>query len=238
MAFDRTKSVVSVPRYDTDKVIGSYSGTIEVAAAPPGGSSSATAVHTTGFNESCLFAGIFSTDAGATWNDFGANTPDLTGGFLVLQTVDCTATCSVEGIITITVRNWYNNYAGYSNPKTVLYKLVLLAKPGQGSINPLPVNNIPLIHSSRFNYQKIHMEGTTTVTVPAGGNVAQANINHNLGYIPNTRAWILQSTNTIGQLIFEPQIKIDETNMAIYADDTFGGSGISYTVIYRIYLDG
>lgn len=44
--------------------------------------------------------------------------------------------------------------------------------------------------SSDFNYQKIAVSGTSTVSVPNDAvNFTSVTIPHNLGYIPSARAW-------------------------------------------------
>jgi hypothetical protein len=247
MAFDRTKSVISVPRYQTDKIIGAFSDSFTIPASSAFTPSQATKTHNTGFGESCLPIGIYSTDSGTTWNDMGVIVPS---GAL-FQTEECTASVSPTGVVTVLGTNWYDttSFSGDGRPaKTVMYKIWLLAKKDQGVITPLPITTMPLYHSSRFNYQKIMPggDGSKTLSVSAG-NVGQESISHNLGYVPNVRTWV-DDSGTIRMNVshamsglttfIAPEIRLDNNDMIIYRDNGFSFSSYSVNILYRIYLDG
>lgn len=236
MGFDRTKSIISVPRIDNDRIIGTLEGTVSVGAViSPTLSVAASATHNTGFGDSCLPMGIYSFDAGATWNDMGAQVPDLSGASPVFQTLDCVVSCSSVGIVTITCTNFLNPLTGSTPARTVLYKVVLLAKSDQGFITPLPVN-LKLVHSSRFNYQKIHLDTTGSFTATAGNQGSLA-VTHGLGYIPNVRVW-RNSSGTIRPVVFQPEIKLTTTTLTFFYDAFFDFVDTTFNLIYRVYLDG
>lgn len=233
--FDKVR--MAVPEYKNDKIIGVLTGSISVAgASSPTLSVTATDTRDTGFGDWCLFSGIFSIDGGATWNDMGAQTPDLSvPGVPVFDTFDCTAACSSTGVFTITCINYVNLNTGTTSAKTALYKVVLLAKKGQGSITPLPVTALPLYHYSGFNYQKIHIDDAGSFTATAG-NTGQLVVPHNLGYVPNVRAWI-NIGGTIHPIVFQPEVRVDATNLTFFYDAFFDFIDRSFSVIYRIYHD-
>lgn len=238
MAFDYTRAIVSLPKNNTDKVIGVLTGSISVSgASSPATSATGSATRDTGFGDWCLFSGIFSTDGGSTWNDMGSQTPDLSiPGAPVFDTFDCVATCSSTGVFTITCTSFVNLNTGTVGAKTYQYKVILLAKDGQGTLTPLPTDSLPLYHSSRYNYQKISTEGTTSFTVTAGNN-GQTSVTHNLGYIPNVRVW-QNDAGTIKQIFSQPEVKITSTSVTFYYDGFFDSTNKTFNLIYRIYLDG
>lgn len=242
MSFDRKKSVIAVPRYDTDKIIGAFEGDLNIPASGTFTIAQNTISHDTGFQESCLPIGIYSTNFGATWNDMGAIVPSG----LSFQTEECTASVSSTGIVTILGTNWYDTGTGAGRPaKTVSYKVWLLAKKNQGRIAPLPISAQPLYHSSRFNYQKIFVESVLSLTVVWGG-IGSVSYTHNLGYIPNIRTWVNDSGtirmnvthSLLGGITFvAPEIRLDESKITFYLDNFFG-EDYSEEFIFRIYLDG
>jgi hypothetical protein len=229
---------LAVPQYKNDKIIGVLTGSISVAGAvSPAVSVVATASPDTGFGDWCLFAGVFSIDGGATWNDTGSQTPELSvPGAPVFDTFDCTVTCSPTGVFTVTCTNYVNPNTGSTSAKTALYKILLLAKKDQGTINPLPTNALPLYHSSKFNYQKIYLDDSGRFTTVAG-NTGQLIVPHNLGYIPNVRAWE-NAAGTIRQVLFQPEIKLTNTDVTFFYDGFFEFTNRTFNIIYRIYLDG
>lgn len=230
-----------------DKVIGVYSGTINVGA--PGAFPnfiSATDTRPHGFGDSVYFQGRFSTDGGTTWNDFGAQTPILTGTFPVFQTADCVGFVDSTNI-NVKATSWYDSVAGAGHAYTFTYEVFAIAKNSMVSpITPLEPNN-SLFLSSGNNYQKVALQGVAALSVTSGATSSTV-IPHNLGYIPNVRAWWFNSTTptvcrslipdatTINYL--EIQTKLDTSNVTFYVDSS-GGSGIDTigNIEYRIYYD-
>lgn len=240
MSIDPTKIFMAVPNYRVDQIIGIHSGSFVVSAPTPGTSpTSASDTFNTGFGDTCLLQGIFSVDSGATWNDFGAFKPDLTTPAQpVLQTVTCQGGVTPAGVLTVFATNYYDNVHSVGAAYTVQYKVVLLAKDTQGTITPLPTNEV-LYYSSSFNYQKIFMSGTF-----ANDTGAPTTITHNLGYVPKVRAWGTSTLNTapfvtgsvysydfFGTSNFN--VEVNTTTATFDAITGFGTVNISY----RVYLD-
>lgn len=238
MAVVASKTQISVPLNDTDKIIGILSGTINITA-PTGGLGDAfrtvTDARSTGFGEACYFRGIFSTNGGTTWNDFGSATPDFSSGFPIFQTVECIATCSSTGVVSIKGTNWIIGSAA-----TILYKVALIASNTQGNITPLPINSNTFF-SSTINYQKIAMQGELPWTTTPGVTQSKT-ITHSLGVIPKIRAFYRKSDGTI-EAITNDEIQIDNqittTTLTFFLDDYRSGflSAISGQIEWRIYLD-
>lgn len=235
---DLTKLKFSPPRLDHDKILGTLSGTINVpGVTSPTSSVTVNDVKNTGFNDTVLVEGIYSVDGGATWNDMGAMVPNLSNPSTpVFQTLDCIPSSSPNGNITITATNYLNFVTGSTPAKTVLYKVVLIAKSDQGSVEPLPIASSPLRYSSRFNFQKIFREGSTTLSVPAG-STNSVSVNHGLGYVPNLRMWLVNGSN-ITIVPYSVEVRLDNNNVTFFNDNTPFFTPATYNLIYRIYYDG
>jgi hypothetical protein len=240
--------VSSVP---IDKVIGIVTGTVSVGApssgAPDFGTKSATDTRAHGFGDNCYFQGIFSTDNGTTWNDFGCMTPNLTSANPVFQTLDTNATVDTTNV-TVKVTNYYDSVHSTSTAYTVLYKVFLLAKPNMAQpVTPIAVSE-PASLNSQFKYQKIFAQDKLNLTV-AFGSSGSVSVAHNLGYIPNVRAWWFDGGsptvcrpisfspgNTTGTGVDSPQVQIDTSRVTFFSDQRNGFSvGINGTIGYTIY---
>lgn len=240
---------MSIPDYLVDNIIGIHTGSFTVSAPTDLSSpTTATDTFTTGFGDSCLFQGVFSTDSGSTWNDFGVMIPNLTtAGQPVLQTVTCYGWIDSSGILTANGVNYYDYVHSTSQSYTIQYKVVFFAKDTQGSITPLSTNEI-LQYNSAYNYQKIDLKGSF-----ANASTATT-VSHNLGYIPKVRSWIDLTTstyagygnvsvptNSISTPDLWPQtypvIKIS-TSSAIFNPILDGNGNLAVgNIFYRIYLD-
>lgn len=234
-----TKINMAVPEYKIDQIIGIHSGSFSIAA--PTFLSSPTIASdpfTTGFGDTCLFQGIFSTDGGTSWNDFGSYKPNLTTPAQpVLQTVTCKGWVTPSGVFEAYAQNFYDLVHSAGTAYTIDYKVVFLSKDDQSAITPIPTAEI-LNYLSSFNYQKIFKQNRFS----NGGSPKV--VSHNLGYVPKVRAW---GTSTLGGAPFP------SGSMLSY--DWFGGSNFNIevgtsdvtfdlitgygTVVidYRIYLD-
>jgi|SRR5882757_594111 len=235
---DATKINMAIPGYKIDQIIGIHSGSFLIAA-PTFLSSPTTATDnfTTGFNDTCLFQGIFSVDGGTSWNDFGSYKPNLsTPAQPVLQTVTCQGWVTPAGVFQAYAQNFYDNVHATGTAYTVDYKVAFLAKDDQNAITPIPTNEI-LNYLSSFNYQKIFASDTFA----NGGSPTV--VAHNLGYVPKVRAW---GTSTLGSPFISGSmlsydwfggsnfnVKIDTTNVTFDAITGYGTVNIDY----RIYLD-
>jgi len=224
--------------FDTDKLIGMFTGSISVAA--PTSIQfilSGTATHDTGFNETCYYQGIFSIDSGTTWNDFGSMTPDLgTPGIPVLQTQDCN--CSmIGGVLTVQADNYYNLATSSSSAKTFLYKVALFTKNTQGNIQSLPIDDTTSF-DSRYNFQKIYAQDIIPFNMTSGVTKSFS-ISHNLGYVPKVRAFFQQTGSPLKLVplsfyFIEP--RLTTSSVTFYIDGWYATTA-SGNIEYRIYLD-
>lgn len=235
-----------VPDYPLDQIIGIFTGTLSIPAPTLGGQTTTTTdVKPYGFGDSCYFQGIFTTNGGTTYNDFGAQTPNLaTPTQPVLQTVDCQATSSPTGL-TVTVINYYDNVHGAGTAYTLSYKVFLLAKNTMAQpLNPLPTNQ-KLSFSSQYNFQRIAKKDTLHLTV-AAGNTGSVSAIHGLGFIPDIRAFRFNSaTPTISRPLASQtaprvdtvQAQLTDQLVTFYSDQSsFLASGVNADIQYRLYL--
>lgn len=242
---------MAVPAYKIDQIIGIHSGSFVVSAPALFGSTTAPDTFDTGFGDSCFFQGIFSTDGGSSWNDFGTYRPNLsTPAQPVFQTVTNYGMVSPTGIFTATAKNWYDFVHSSTSAYTIQYKVLFIAKDTQGLITPIPTNEI-LYYSSAYNYQKYLPPNSSSFSSTSGTTP----ITHGLGYVPKVRAWFAPtstSNNVDGISIPAGSITTmdnyqDATNItvnttqAIFTDVSTTVSPrtrINGTVFYRIYIDG
>lgn len=224
--------------FETDKIIGVYTGTISVNG-PTALEQILTnsAAHTTGFGDSCYFEGIFSIDNGTTWNDFNAYPPDLsTPGMPVFQTYTVYANVSSSGIVTITAENNYDNVHASSTNRTYLYKIYLIAKNDQGEIEPL-TSTIETNFDSRYNYHKIYTQGRV-VHNTTSGSTTTTTVSHPLGYVPKVKAWYVTSTGAVyhpsGQVFVE--VRVSNTSVVFRTDNALATTASGY-IDYRIYYE-
>lgn len=237
-----------VPDYPLDQIIGYFTGTVTVAAS----SGSPVQVTTSiphDFGDSCYFQGVFTTDGGATFNDFGAETPNLTTPTNpVLSTFDCNATTDTTNV-NIIMTNFFDTLHGTSVPVTATYKIYLLAKNTMAQpVTPLPTNQ-KLSFSSKFNFQQIAHKDTLNLNV-ASGATGSASFIHNLGYVPVVRAFLFETASpTICKpIIYSPgigiqggidsiQVQLTSTTLTFFTDQgSFLSLGLNASIEYRIYL--
>lgn len=111
-------------KFPPDKILGTFSGTFTANAG--GGLGSGLSYRTESatnhtYGEMVFTKGIYSTDAGTTWNDFDVTVPDLTTPTQpILQTVDVQSYATSTQIV-IVAANFYNVN------KTVMYKVAAIA---------------------------------------------------------------------------------------------------------------
>lgn len=241
---------MAVPAYKIDQIIGIYTGSFIVGSPPIGGSSTASDTFTTGFGDSCLFQGIFSIDAGSSWNDFGTYRPNLTtAGQPVLQTTTCYGMVSPTGVFTATAKNWYDNVHASGASYTVRYKVLFIAKETQGIITPIATSEI-LYYTSKYNYQKyLPANGSSFASTSGTTTIA-----HNLGYVPKVRAWFSPtSTSNNADSISIPAGSIVTLDNYQYATNVYANAtsviftdvspsvsprvSVNGTMYYRAYID-
>lgn len=239
-----------VPAYANDKIIGSFTDTVAISAPTAGGGyTTVTTSYAHGFSDSAYFQGIFSSDGGISWNDFGAQIPNLTTPTQpVFQTLDCNATVDTTNL-NVTITNYYDYVNSVGTSYTVTYKVYLLAKNSMTyPITPLSINN-PIQYASKYNYQKIVDQGTVNLTV-ASGATGSAVVTHNLNVIPDVRAfWFNSGSSTCYPISYSAgnvsgsgtdsiQVEITTTNVTFYSDQgSFLAVGIDGSIDYRIYYE-
>lgn len=228
--------------WDMDKIIGIAEGTINAAAPTPGPPVITQATSSTTFADTYYFQGIFSTDNGATWNDFNSMIPDLsTPGMPVFQTVNVFGAVGSSGTMNIVSVNYYDSVHGTGTAKTILWKVIYISKNNQGNITPSIIGDITLFTSRLRNYQKIALKGEVAFNLMSG--VANSvTINHNLGYVPKIRYFYQELTPTNRMVqpssFYGIAAKISETQLIFdlpAAYSTYTGTG---NIEYRIYYDG
>lgn len=182
--------------WDTDKVIGYFSGTLSVGAASVGSVATATTTHDTGFGTSCYFVGQFSTDGGTTWNDLGIYQPNLTTpGMPVLQTTTLRAYVTSGGVLTVVALNWYDLVHGSSSSKTITYRINLLAKQNQGTITPVNITPSTFLDTFGSMTPQIFAKGTFTASTTLNTTI---NFTITPGFIAGGMSFFEPSANTAG----------------------------------------
>jgi hypothetical protein len=172
-----------------DKILGTYTGTMNVAAPTSGSNPKETIVNIpTNINETTFFQGIFSWDNGVTWNDFNSQTPDYTGGYYGPQTCDMFA-LSQSGNLKLVGQSWFNYNTSTGIARTILYKVAIIAKPNTGSVTPQPLG-AQTEFNSNYNYQKIYKDEYIDGTFGTYPGVLNFDFTHNLGYVPMVRIFI------------------------------------------------
>lgn len=177
------RSLVFSSDIPIDKVLATFSGSF---SAPAGTSANAwtdtNRTFNTGIPETTLFAGIYSVDGGATWNDMGTS---VYSG--ITELFSCIGR-SNSNQFTVMVRNFYNYNNNTGTARTVLYKVVLLEKPDQGEVSAGTTHS-SIYFDSRENYQKIAVDDARNISV-SNNTISTVNITHSLGYIPRVRCFI------------------------------------------------
>lgn len=229
-----------------DKIIGTFTGTI-VSTAGGVPTRTASAI-TTLIPESTLHQGIYSTDGGTTWRDFG--TSQLSGTTLQLEVY----AYSESNLLTVIASNFTA-----ATTYTVLYKVALIAKKGQGNITPQP-NGANVAFDTRLNYQKILSDTITSLSINNGVNT-RTTIAHSLGYIPKVRSFIERSSSfgadlpaglyeagfyarygfsvgtTLGGYDSTSGVLMDTTNVYTELNNQSGRGNFTGTLFTRIYYD-
>jgi hypothetical protein len=215
---DPAKTLVSVPPYPLDQVIGILTGSLSVGA-----SASATATKATGLPDRMYFEGLWSRDGGASWIDMDGDyfSGVIAGSGIAVCTVS--AVSYPDGTMQISANN------GIASVQNISYKLALIARVDQGDITPLPIART-YHYRSRQNYMKIWKQNI--VDVAAG---VTAPIVHGLTYVPNVKVWV--ELDFGGTIVLaragHTNVTVDGTNLYLT-----NPSGASRKYHYRIYLDG
>jgi len=232
-----------------DQIIGYFTGTISVGAPTLAqGKLSVTDPKTHPFGDSVYFRGRFTVDGGATWNDFGAQTPILTGTFPTFQTADCNATSDASAIY-IKATSWYDFSNSTSHAYTFQYEVFAIAK----NVMAKPIAPIETAQKlslfTKNNYQKIALANSVAISV-ASGSTGGPTINYDLKKVPTVRAWFFQGTSPgvcrpltpddtlVNYSQITPQITTSSVQFFVDAGSTFGGAPATVgTIEYRIYYD-
>jgi hypothetical protein len=229
--------VFAIPDSKIDQIVDIITGSLSVGAGVDNGFGFITAAttdveHIAHEGKAYLYKGVWSFDNGATWQDLGNSvivgsasgsglrTLTLGAGFGTDHGLDSLASLDVgasnEGTI------------GY----TILYKILCLARPDQGSVTGKALIQ-PLRYSSANKYMKIHKEGL--ITLPTSGTTS---ITHDLGYIPNFNAWALITFDLTApdslQLSNTSNPYVDTRNFNTTLHST---ASVKRQLYYRIYKD-
>jgi len=210
-----------------DKIIATYTGSFTATISPR------NVIHPipTNINDTTYFQGIFSIDNGTTWNDFGTTEPIQVFGM------------SQSGVFNVISRNKLFGGSQY----TVLYKVVLIAKPTQGII-PIQDIGTNTYFNSNLNYQKILSDTTQNFSVSSGGSTILT-FDHDLGYVPKIRPFVYTSNLTdYGTGMYEyctlqtniadtVGIRVTTTKVYVDIDNTPYSNTLSGIIGMRIYYD-
>lgn len=204
-----------------------------------------------GFGDSCYFQGIFTTNSGSTWNDFGAQTPNLAAPNPQFQTVDVEAYSDGTNLYVQAV-NYYDVAHSTSSAYTVNYKVYALAKNTMAAKITPGATNAKLYYNSNYNFQKIFSKSNVGISVSGGSSGSSATITHSLGYIPKVRAFFVDGSNEVfalnqwkplvtggtWQTVPAIEAHMTTTTLIFFYDGTgLGAPTLSGTIEYRIYLD-
>ena len=232
--------------FGMDQIVGTVEGTISSPAPAPFDITETSAWHDTGFDDSCWVLGIFSVDNGTTWLDFNAVPPDETDpSFTNFQTYTLDGAVYDDGMLELHFTNWYDIVNSVAHSYTVLYKAILVAKPSQGSIAPLPIDDPRFFDTRLRSYQKVALQGEVEFDIVAteGKEVV---VPHNLGYVPKVRSFYHQTSATnrgmgiiygAQFLIFRIETRVDENNLTFYLDEDSSADTETGFMEYRIYYD-
>lgn len=216
-------SVVYASSIATDELLGSYTNSFISSNSTPGTTTTTTDTKTTKIAETTFVVGIFSVDGGTTWQgmETDVNHSDNNGDIQVYAQ-------SQSGILTIAAVNTRNASApGGTWTFTVQYKVMLLAKPDQGTVTPQPIGG-NVYFDSRKNYQKIALDTSQTFT----GTNQTLTFTHSLGYVPRIRVFY----ETGGILRIRGGISSSQTTITTSAVSVFMAGSYTSTKVYaRIY---
>lgn len=129
-----------------------------------------------------------------------------------------------------------------SSQQTFYFRIAAFAPPGYAGLATAVDDNTPYKFNSDFNYLKIFAAGSQTVA--ARSDVV---INHNLGYIPQTRLWreyttpVLGNTPVVAPMNSQRQpdgvlgAKVSTTQLTLGNWPAFGSDSTQF--YYHIYAD-
>lgn len=207
--------------WDMDKIIGTAEGTVSVGVPPVASSVTVVATHSTTFGDSYFFLGIYSTDGGATWNDFNAMVPDLTTPAMpVFQTLNVQGAVGSSGTMNVIVTNYYDSVHGTGTAKTVKWKVVFISKNDQGSITPSLIADPTMFTSVDRNYQKIAFKDSVPFNITSGSGKS-VTISHDLGFVPQVRAYYFQAT---------PSVRVDNLWAGYFIDTRVTETTLSFVL--------
>lgn len=227
---DNVQDVHFASSLDIDKIIGTYTGSFTLNSPTAGNTNTVTTNITTNINDTTLFTGIYSLDNGVSWNPFYTrkNHVESADPAVNPQGESTVYGESTAGTFKVIGKNTANLSATVFYDFTVLYKVALIAKSNQGTIEPQPLG-ADIIFDTRLNYQKIAVDN---ITATSGSNQTTT-VNHNLDYIPRVRVFIESSSGTLAALDgFIGTVSINETSVASYIGGSYTGN-----VHTRIYYD-
>lgn len=220
-----TSKIVFDSRIPTDKLLGSYDSFLVSSNSTPNSTVTTTSVHVTNIPETTFVVGIFSVDGGTTWQGMEAEVDhsDNQGAITVYAQ-------SKSGSVEIVA----SNSRSFSAPAgafvfTVLYKVMLLAKPDTGNVTPQPIGS-NVYFDSRKNYQKIAVDTYVTIS---GTNVSTS-FSHNLGYIPRVR--IFYETGGVLRIrggITTSRTDITTTQVTVSMSGTYSNTKLYARIYYN-----
>lgn len=223
MAVIPTKIAMAAPQISTDKILfakqfsntfaGSGAQTLSISSGLPAGDGFAF--------------GAFSTDNGATFQDFGSYAfsskftirPSVTGTIIYRRT---------DGSVRF-------QFSLPSSGMAVLIQCVVAVPTASNMYLASPASTSgKLSYRGSGNFQKLYLESSFT---QPNGAAQTTPIAHSLGYVPQVRVFSdqgssdIQMVNTVGSEV----IKVDETNLTFALG---AWASATRTLYYRIYYEG
>lgn len=229
MSLTNQQNIAFSTSYQTDKIVGVYSGSFNTGSAPKLGGYIAYTSFSHTFTRPVFTKLQTSTDQ-VSWID--ENSGDLyaisysTASQIFVLHADTGAVIYYR-----VIAFWIDDY-DTTNP---------LVPPTVGSISNITFD-------SRLNYQKLAMSGE--LTIPAGTALQTDTINHSLGYKPNVRVfaeaypgevWLANFGGVGGNYwdytgtMLQVEVEINSNNIVLYSAMAF--SSPASKVWYRIYYD-
>lgn len=218
-------------RHPIDKILATYEGSFALNAPAAGSTTTVTINIGTGVADTTFFIGVYSVDGGDTWNGFNteinhvealspATNPQ--GSYRVYGESRASQFRVIGENNALLSATQFFNY-------TVLYKVALIAKPGQGEITLSSVG-ANTVFDSRLNYLKIAVDDSQSST-----GVGQTKVfNHALGYVPRTRVFVENSSvmYSFGNWTTSGSVVAGTSDVTV----SIGSVG-TITVYARIYYD-
>ncbi len=230
MSLTNQQNIAFSTSYQTDKIVGVYSGSFDTNTAPQLGGYIAYTTVAHGLTRP-VFTKLQTSSDGTNWQD-GNSANQYAISYSTTTHIYVLSAASVGTIYYRVVAFWIDDY-DTTNP---------LVPPTVGSTSNITFD-------SRLNYQKVAFQGV--LTIPAATLAVTNTITHNLGYKPTVRVYNEMKTGEVwlanygggisnywvyDLAMVEADVSVTDTTLVI---DSYGGITSPATrVWYVVYYDG